>query len=140
MRDVRLAPPAVIELIGKGRKSRCVPLLPNTVVILRSYMEASAVYLQLDRYARSSKGYAIQQTEDELELHDIFCSVQSRSICNNYIRVIKSSRKKLSASYSIFCIAVSESFILSVYNFPLICSFIFLDNTDCDIVYNLSNP
>lgn len=37
--DVRLAPPATIKLTGKGRKSRIVPLMSRTVVILQQYME-----------------------------------------------------------------------------------------------------
>lgn len=36
--DVRLDPPAQIRLIGKGRKMRAVPLMQNTVQILRDHM------------------------------------------------------------------------------------------------------
>ena len=38
VRDVRLEHPAVITLTGKGRKARHVPVLGNTVELLRSYM------------------------------------------------------------------------------------------------------
>lgn len=38
VRDVRLDSPAVISLTGKGRKTRYVPLLSNTVGLLQSYM------------------------------------------------------------------------------------------------------
>jgi len=37
--DVRLTPPATIKLTGKGRKSRIVPLMQRTVIILQLYME-----------------------------------------------------------------------------------------------------
>ena len=39
VRDIRLEHPAMVTLTGKGRKSRHVPLLDNTVGLLRSYME-----------------------------------------------------------------------------------------------------
>jgi site-specific recombinase XerD len=38
-RDIRLDHPPIIKLTGKGRKSRHVPLMANTVKLLRSYME-----------------------------------------------------------------------------------------------------
>jgi len=38
VRDIRLDHPAVITLTGKGRKTRHVPILGNTVELLRSYM------------------------------------------------------------------------------------------------------
>ena len=38
VRDVRLEHPAIITLTGKGRKTRHVPILSNTVELLRSYM------------------------------------------------------------------------------------------------------
>jgi len=37
--DVRLDPPAQIRLLGKGRKMRAVPLMANTVQLLRSHMQ-----------------------------------------------------------------------------------------------------
>ena len=37
--DVRLDPPAQIRLLGKGRKMRAVPLMGNTVQLLRSHMQ-----------------------------------------------------------------------------------------------------
>jgi site-specific recombinase XerD len=42
-RDIRLDQPAIIELTGKGRKARHVPLMANTVKLLRSYMEENAL-------------------------------------------------------------------------------------------------
>jgi len=39
VRDVRLEHPAIITLNGKGRKIRHVPILGNTVELLRSYMQ-----------------------------------------------------------------------------------------------------
>src|SRR5437762_5378930 len=37
--DVRLDPPAQLRLLGKGRKMRAVPLMANTVQLLRSHMQ-----------------------------------------------------------------------------------------------------
>ena len=37
--DVRLEPPAQIRLLGKGRKMRAVPLMANTLQLLRSHMQ-----------------------------------------------------------------------------------------------------
>lgn len=39
VRDVRLDPPAVVRLTGKGRKTRCVPLMTRTTLVLESYLE-----------------------------------------------------------------------------------------------------
>ncbi|OCQ52192.1 Tyrosine recombinase XerC [Photorhabdus australis subsp. thailandensis] len=39
VRDIRLEPPAIITLTGKRHKTRHVPLLGNTVALLRSYMQ-----------------------------------------------------------------------------------------------------
>jgi len=39
VRDIRLEHPAIITLTGKGRKTRHVPILGNTVGLLRSYMQ-----------------------------------------------------------------------------------------------------
>jgi len=39
VRDIRLDQPAIACLTGKGRKTRNVPLIANTVKLLRSYME-----------------------------------------------------------------------------------------------------
>jgi site-specific recombinase XerD len=43
VRDVRLDQPPIIALTGKGRKTRHVPLLKNTVKLLYSYMEENAL-------------------------------------------------------------------------------------------------
>jgi integrase/recombinase XerD len=43
--DVRLDPPAQLRVLGKGRKMRAVPLMGNTVQLLRSHMQEN----QLDR-------------------------------------------------------------------------------------------
>src|SRR5246500_5501369 len=37
--DVRLDPPAQLRLLGKGRKMRAVPLMGNTVQLLRNHMQ-----------------------------------------------------------------------------------------------------
>jgi site-specific recombinase XerD len=39
MRDVRLESPAIITLTGKGRKSRNIPIVGNTVELLTNYMK-----------------------------------------------------------------------------------------------------
>jgi len=39
VKDVRLEHPALVTLTGKGRKSRHVPLLRNTMELLRTYMQ-----------------------------------------------------------------------------------------------------
>lgn len=39
VRDLRLDHPSIVELTGKGRKTRHVPLVSNTIKLLRSYME-----------------------------------------------------------------------------------------------------
>jgi len=38
VRDIRLEPPALVALTGKGRKTRHVPLTGNTVTLLRAYL------------------------------------------------------------------------------------------------------
>jgi site-specific recombinase XerD len=38
VRDVRLDPPPIVTLTGKGRKTRQVPLMSNTEALLRQYM------------------------------------------------------------------------------------------------------
>jgi len=43
VRDVRLDSPSIIELTGKGRKTRHVPLVANTVKLLSSYMEENGL-------------------------------------------------------------------------------------------------
>lgn len=39
LRDVRLDPPAIVTLTGKGRKSRQVPLMPATESLLKHYID-----------------------------------------------------------------------------------------------------
>jgi integrase/recombinase XerD len=39
VRDVRLEAPAQIRLTGKGRKTRIVPLMPNTIALLADHLE-----------------------------------------------------------------------------------------------------
>lgn len=36
--DIRLEKPAVVTLVGKGRKSRCVPILPQTAELIKTYL------------------------------------------------------------------------------------------------------
>jgi site-specific recombinase XerD len=44
IRDIRLDYPPVIQLTGKGRKTRHVPLMANTTELLRSYMEENKLF------------------------------------------------------------------------------------------------
>ncbi len=39
VRDVRLESPAQVRITGKGRKTRVVPLMPNTVALLTTYVQ-----------------------------------------------------------------------------------------------------
>jgi site-specific recombinase XerD len=43
--DVRLDPPAQLRLLGKGRKMRAVPLMGNTVQLLRDHMQENHLNL-----------------------------------------------------------------------------------------------
>jgi len=43
VRDVRLEHPALVVLTGKGQKARHVPLLGNTVNLLRTYMQENGM-------------------------------------------------------------------------------------------------
>jgi site-specific recombinase XerD len=42
-RDLRLEPPAQVALTGKGRKMRTVPLMPETVALLREYLHSTGL-------------------------------------------------------------------------------------------------
>jgi site-specific recombinase XerD len=44
VRDIRLEHPAIVTLTGKGRKTRHVPILGNTVELLRSYMQENSLF------------------------------------------------------------------------------------------------
>jgi site-specific recombinase XerD len=44
VRDLRLEHPSLVTLTGKGRKSRNVPLLGNTVNLLRTYLEENNMF------------------------------------------------------------------------------------------------
>jgi len=39
--NIRMAPPAVVTLHGKGNKERCVPIMEKTARLLESYMNES---------------------------------------------------------------------------------------------------
>jgi site-specific recombinase XerD len=43
VRDVRLDKPSIVELTGKGRKIRHVPIVANTVKLLHSYMDENGL-------------------------------------------------------------------------------------------------
>jgi len=49
--DVRLDPPAQVRLLGKGRKMRAVPLMDNTVQLLRDHLQEN----HLDRSEQFDK-------------------------------------------------------------------------------------
>lgn len=44
IRDIRLEEPAIVTLTGKGRKTRHVPLLVNTIELLRLYMTENQLF------------------------------------------------------------------------------------------------
>ncbi len=44
VRDIRLEKPAIVTLTGKGRKTRHVPLLGNTIELLRLYMTENQLF------------------------------------------------------------------------------------------------
>ena len=44
VRDVRLEHPALVTITGKGKKTRCVPLLGNTVNLLKAYMQENGMF------------------------------------------------------------------------------------------------
>lgn len=44
VRDIRTEQPAIVCLTGKGRKTRNVPIVANTVKLLRSYMEENNLF------------------------------------------------------------------------------------------------
>ena len=45
VRDIRLDAPAQVRLTGKGRKTRCVPLMKATVVLLKRYLQEQDLVL-----------------------------------------------------------------------------------------------
>lgn len=83
VRDARLESPALITLTGKGCKSRQVPLLGNTVNLLRNYMEEHGLYrngkqdmplFYNQRYAALTRGgitHILQKYADKIKCLDI---------------------------------------------------------------------
>ena len=61
-RDVRLDPPALVALTGKGRKRRHVPLTDNTVTLLRAYLAEHG----LDRAGREDHPLFFNQRRGKL--------------------------------------------------------------------------
>jgi integrase/recombinase XerD len=71
--DVRLDPPAQVRLVGKGRKMRAVPLMDNTVLLLRDHMQENGLdrpeqfdqpvfsNRQRERLSRSGVRYILQK-------------------------------------------------------------------------------
>lgn len=62
VRDIRLEPPPIVTLTGKGRKVRQVPLMANTTSLLRQYM---------------SETHLIQSSMMD---HPLFCNRQHRKM------------------------------------------------------------
>lgn len=83
VRDVRLESPALVTLTGKGCKSRQVPLLGNTVNLLRNYMEEHGLHrngkqdmplFYNQRYAALTRGgitHILQKYANKIEYPDI---------------------------------------------------------------------
>lgn len=83
VRDVRLESPALVTLTGKGCKSRQVPLLGNTVNLLRNYMEEHGLHrngkqdmslFYNQRYAALTRGgitHILQKYANKIECPDI---------------------------------------------------------------------
>lgn len=78
VKDVRLDSPEIIRLTGKGRKIRSVPLLPNTVELLRDYMKEFYLLDKFDtplfsnqqksKLTRGGVTYILQKYTKELKI------------------------------------------------------------------------
>ena len=62
VRDIRLDPPALVALTGKGRKTRHVPITDNTVTLLRAYLAEHG----LDRAGREDHPLFFNQHRGKL--------------------------------------------------------------------------
>ena len=62
VRDIRLQDPAIVALTGKGRKTRHVPIDPNTTTLLAAYLAER----QLDRPGRDHRPVFFNQHHQKL--------------------------------------------------------------------------
>ena len=88
--DVRLDPPAQIRLLGKGRKMRAVPLMGNTVQLLRSHMQEN----HLDRPEQFDKPLFQNARHERLTRSGI------RYILHKYVLVARSKCPSLNRNVS----------------------------------------
>src|SRR2546429_6942669 len=72
--DVRLDPPAQLRLLGKGRKMRAVPLMGNTVQLLRTHLQEN----QLDHPEQFEKPLFQNARHERLRSEEHTSELQSR--------------------------------------------------------------
>jgi len=88
--DVRFDPPAQIRLLGKGRKMRAVPLMANTVQLLRSHLQEN----QLDHPEQFDKPLFQNARHERLTRSGI------RYILHKYVVLARSKCPSLNRSVS----------------------------------------
>ena len=88
--DVRLDPPAQLRLLGKGRKMRAVPLMDNTVQLLRDHMQEN----HLDRPEQFDKPLFQNARDQRLSRSGI------RYILQKYLGKARSKRPSLNRTVS----------------------------------------
>jgi len=88
--DVRLDPPAQLRLLGKGRKMRAVPLMENTVQLLRDYIHET----HLDRSEQFDKPLFRNMRNQRLSRSGI------RYILHKYLVRARSKRPSLNRTVS----------------------------------------
>ncbi len=88
--DVRLDPPAQLRLLGKGRKMRAVPLMGNTVQLLRKHMQEN----HLDRPEQFDKPLFQNAHHERLTRSGI------RYILHKYVVLAQSRRPSLNRTVS----------------------------------------
>jgi site-specific recombinase XerD len=88
--DVRLDPPAQLRLLGKGRKMRAVPLMENTVQLLRDHLQEN----HLDRPEQFDKPLFQNARNQHLSRSGI------RYILQKYLVRARSNRPSLNRTVS----------------------------------------